>query len=219
MSYATLLVTLTAMLVFVPPLAATGFGVGIGFAISMAVLVAAALAASETPRMRRLALALLALVLAAELLAWCVGSTPVLIAARVSDAVYLVYVAGVVLRHVLSRERSTRDAVLGGVCVYLLLGLVFYALFCIVETGRPGAFLAGGSVVADSGGAARPLGRYPTLLYYSFVTLTTLGYGDTVPVSPFARSLAVTAAVVGQLYLVVLMAGLVGLHLAQRRER
>ena len=56
------------------------------------------------------------------------------------------------------------------------------------------------------------------LFYYSYVTLATLGYGDINPVSPEARSLAITEAVVGQLYLVVLVAGLVGIHLTDRRS-
>ena len=56
------------------------------------------------------------------------------------------------------------------------------------------------------------------LFYFSYVTLTTLGYGDIGPVSPAARALAITEAIVGQLYLVVLVAGLVGMHLSPRRN-
>ena len=57
------------------------------------------------------------------------------------------------------------------------------------------------------------------LFYYSYVTLATLGYGDINPVSPQARSLAITEAIVGQLYLVVMVAGLVGLRLAHLQRR
>jgi hypothetical protein len=116
-------------------------------------------------------------------------------------------------------NRRTSDAVLGGVCVYLLMGTAFYNLFCIVEIASPGAFLAGGETLRDVGGENLRDGRYPDLLYFSFVTLTTLGYGDVAPVSPFARSLATAAAVAGQLYLAILMAGLVGMHIANRRDR
>jgi hypothetical protein len=56
------------------------------------------------------------------------------------------------------------------------------------------------------------------LFYYSYVTLATLGYGDINPVGPEARSLAITEAIVGQLYLVVLVAGLVGMSLGQRKR-
>jgi hypothetical protein len=57
------------------------------------------------------------------------------------------------------------------------------------------------------------------LIYYSFVTLTTVGYGDVTAASMIARSYSVLEAVIGQLYLTVLVAGLVGLHISQSTER
>ena len=59
----------------------------------------------------------------------------------------------------------------------------------------------------------------PEMIYYSFITLTTLGYGDIVPVSPSARSLATLEALTGQLYLTVLVARLVGLHITHASRR
>ena len=56
------------------------------------------------------------------------------------------------------------------------------------------------------------------LTYFSFVTLTTLGYGDILPLTPIATSLAYLEAVIGQLYIAILIAGLVGTHLSQRAE-
>jgi hypothetical protein len=131
----------------------------------------------------------------------------------------MVFVAGVLLRHVLGPDRNTRDAILGGVCVYLLMGSAFYNIFCLVEIASPGAFLAGGELLSDYQGQRLHDAGYPELLYFSFVTLTTLGYGDVTPVSPFARSLSTAAAVTGQLYLTILMAALVGMHIAERRNR
>jgi hypothetical protein len=57
------------------------------------------------------------------------------------------------------------------------------------------------------------------LFYFSFVTMTTLGYGDISPVAPLARSLAYLQAVVGQMYIAILVAGLVSAHVAARTER
>ncbi len=54
-----------------------------------------------------------------------------------------------------------------------------------------------------------------TFLYYSFVTITTLGYGDIFPVSTAAKSCAILEAVIGQLYLVITVAWLVGVHISQ----
>ena len=56
------------------------------------------------------------------------------------------------------------------------------------------------------------------LTYFSFVTLTTLGYGDVLPLVPVAESLAYLEAVIGQLYIAILIAGLVGTHFSQRAE-
>ena len=58
-----------------------------------------------------------------------------------------------------------------------------------------------------------------TFIYYSFVTITTLGYGDVTPVADVAKSFSFIEAVVGQIYLVVLVARLVGIHIAQSMER
>jgi hypothetical protein len=61
-------------------------------------------------------------------------------------------------------------------------------------------------------------GEPTAVLYFSFATLTTLGYGDIVPVSAIARTLATLEAITGQLYLAVLVARLVGLHIAESLE-
>ena len=219
MSYATLLLALTALLVLGPQLYASSYASPARFVLSLAVIAAAALAASDTPRLRRTALGLLAFPLAGEILMRTVGTPALRIGASVTLSAYLGFLLVVMLRHVFDPERRTQDAVLGGICVYLLLGTVFYFFFCIVESASPGSFLAGGAALVDAGGAARPEGRYPDLLYFSLVTLTTLGYGDVVPTTPLARSLATAAAVRGQLYLAILMAGLVGQHLAQSGKR
>jgi len=96
-----------------------------------------------------------------------------------------------------SREPAHRIAV--AVAVYLMLGLIWTRLYQMVELASPGAFRI-------------PAGESPsgaTLLYYSFVTLATLGYGDISPVNIVARDLAVLEAIVGQLYLVILISRLV----------
>ena len=80
--------------------------------------------------------------------------------------------------------------------------------YAATELNLPGSFYG------LAGGGHDEMTR--ELFYYSYVTLTTLGYGDIGPVSPVARSLVTLEAVVGQLYLVVLVASLVGMFLADR---
>jgi hypothetical protein len=91
---------------------------------------------------------------------------------------------------------------------YLLAGAIFGVLHWSVELAWPGSY----ANIGDNTGGA-PMG---SALYFSFVTLATLGYGDIVPRLPLARGLAVIEAVGGQLYLAVLIARLVGAYMHSR---
>jgi hypothetical protein len=132
------------------------------------------------------------------------------IAARVVDLVAIVsflllaiWVA--VEQVVLSPGSVTRNRVTGALCLYLLLGVLWAVLFAVVELIVPTAFDHGAPAAGD------PIEHF---LYYSFVTLTTLGYGDVTPVHPVARTLSYLEAVIGQLYVAVLIASLVGRYVA-----
>ena len=85
--------------------------------------------------------------------------------------------------------------------------MIFALLFTVIAELRPGSFHF--AVARPPEFAARPLAD---MVYYSFVTLATLGYGDIVPLSPSAKGLAILEAIVGQIYLVVVVARLVSLY-------
>ena len=121
----------------------------------------------------------------------------------------LLILTGLVLEHVFREGPITADRVRGAVAAYLLLGLVWTFGYILVERFSPGAIQAGGGSPKNSAHFA----------YFSFVTLTTLGYGDTVPVHPVARSLAIAEALVGQLYPAILIARLVSLQISAREGR
>jgi voltage-gated potassium channel Kch len=95
----------------------------------------------------------------------------------------------------------TTHRIMGGVAAYLLLGVIWAEAYALVEMLHPGSF-QGPVHVADGPRA---------WLYFSFVTLTTVGYGDVLPVHPLARSLAIFEAVTGSLFLTILLARLVTL--------
>jgi hypothetical protein len=116
--------------------------------------------------------------------------------------------AGLLLGDVLSKGPVTADKIYGALCVYLLIGLTWGFMLLTLEGVQPGSFSLGLS--QPSGIAKDPA----TLVYFSFVTLSTVGYGDITPLSPPARSLAFMEAIIGQIYLAVLVARLVGLHIA-----
>lgn len=112
------------------------------------------------------------------------------------------YVAAVILRDVVRAPRVTSQTIVGAMCVYVLLGVAWGFLYSSVDALDPASF----ANALPGDGTAR-------FVYFSMVTLTTLGYGDVTPLSSVARGLAVVEAIAGQVFLAVLMARLVGLHL------
>ena len=108
-----------------------------------------------------------------------------------------------VARAVFEPGRITYHRVIGAILLYLTIGLVFVALYTLVGAYSPNAF-SGLTVAAR-------VSLPSDLVYFSFTTLTTVGYGDIVPVDPVARSLSNIEAIVGQLYPATLLARLVSL--------
>jgi Ion channel len=124
-------------------------------------------------------------------------------------------IAGVTLSVVVARAvfgpgKVTFHRIVGGVLLYLTIGLTFVALFGVVALNVPDALKG---LDAQHGNFAIA----GNLIYFSFVTLTTVGYGDIVPVHPYARGLANLEAVIGQLYPATLLARLVTLELTGER--
>jgi hypothetical protein len=128
------------------------------------------------------------------------------IVAETVALLFLSYVAVLILAFVLRARQVDLGIVLGSVCVYLLVALMYANVYHLIERAAPGSF------AFPDGAAAR--GMESALQYFSFVTITTLGYGDIQPVTRLARMVSVLEAVIGQLYLVILVARLVGLHTA-----
>ena len=116
----------------------------------------------------------------------------------------------VVARAVFGPGRITYHRVLGAVLLYLIIGLIFVALYGFVALESPEAFTNLPALHGDFAIAGN-------LIYFSFVTLTTTGYGDIAPLHPYARSLANVEAIIGQIYPATLLARLVTLELAHER--
>lgn len=135
------------------------------------------------------------------------------------EAAFLGFLATVVTRQLLSEDDVSGHAILAGISVYLLMAFLFNYLYFLVELVEPGSFQLYGqamnlrALATDAGVISHEL------LYYSFTTLTTVGYGDITPVSQASRGLAALEAVAGQLYIAILVARLVGLHIAKRVRR
>jgi hypothetical protein len=128
---------------------------------------------------------------------------------RILFALFLAYVLIIILSHIFREREVTEDLITGAVCAYLLIGILWTFIFYFVELAKAGSFSLATAPGQDIG----------SFFYFSFVTLATLGYGDIVPLTSPARSLAVLEAVTGQLYLAVTIARLVGVHASQFRVR
>ena len=119
---------------------------------------------------------------------------------------FLALVAVQFLRFLLRAPRVTAQVLEAGISTYLVFGLLWMLAYMLVGRLIPGAFAFSGDP------AAGQTMNGSNALYYSFVTLTTMGYGDILPVSRVARMLAMLEATTGVLYMSVLIARLVGLY-------
>ena len=120
----------------------------------------------------------------------------------------IIYLVG---RAVLAPGEITRHRILGAVALYLGLGMAFASAYRLSWELVPAS-------LANIGSDTSVSRAYSSTLYFSFVTLTSVGYGDILPVQPFVRALTNLEAIIGQLYPATLLARLVTLELEQRRR-
>ncbi len=178
-------------------------------------LLSAVFAASEN---RRTGMAALALAVPLVLLGGMnllIDQKAIVILYHLLGISFLGFTVVVILASLARQQRVTFNMICAALCVYLLLAVLWAIVYSLLEVLRPGSFVFG---LAEEGETCRMrFGAEQSIfpLYYSLVTMTTLGYGDIVPTSPSARMLAAVQAVIGQLYLAVLVARLVGLQISQ----
>jgi hypothetical protein len=147
-------------------------------------------------------------------IAACVALAPIVLFVNSASVVGLTYLLPVVLlvtatlpvtiSRTLQHRRITHETVLGALCAYVLVGLLFAFIYLAVDELRDGPFFAQEGPHAQS-----------EFLYYSFVSLTTLGFGDLSPAVGLPQALTVLEALTGQIFLVTLVARLVTLWVRQ----
>jgi hypothetical protein len=174
-----------------------------------AVLVSAVYALSQ--KIRNLAIAaLLAIPMLFSIWSqYFVRSDAIFLIGRICGVLFIAFTIFHILRHIFQEQEVTKDTIAGAAAVYMLFALMWSFLYGVLDLVEPGSF-----AISES----QTLGERNIFLYYSFVTITTLGYGDVTPVTYIAASLAVLEAVVGQLYLVVLIAWLVGMYVSKKSK-
>jgi hypothetical protein len=133
-------------------------------------------------------------------------------------ALFFAFIAVIVLAAVLRDRTVTGDTISGAMCVYFLMGTMWAFLFMLVEAVHPGSFRLGeGETIAADPAHLRPV-PLSLFLYFSLVTLSTVGFGDIVPLSGPARGLATLEGIIGQFYMAVLVARLVGLYIVHSQR-
>jgi len=216
-TYGRLLVAILLSLV-AQPLLALHFGHPrwFGLAFFMLVLLAALEAAQAARRTRRIAwtLALVAIVTSWLYLASQEASLDdrhpwieslLAIINHTTSMVFLAFVVAMLVRRTLAPGTITGARIVAAICTYLLLGILWGEAYRSLEVAY-GGVLSTGAATTDV-----------EFTYFSFTTLTTLGYGDITPVHTSARVLAYLEAVTGVLYLATLVARLVALHIAHEQ--
>ncbi|MEM7482726.1 MAG: ion channel [Acidobacteriota bacterium] len=182
-------------------------GAFISFAFSL-VFMAGALIGGLSVGWRRFAIALACLSIALSWLEDLPGAKALDLANLAVSILFMAFVCWQLLREVFRPGDVNAHRLRGAVAVYLVVGFIFALIYGFVEALAPGSFRGLG-----------PEGFGEDLhhaMYFSFVTLTTLGYGDITPESEFAQMLVVVEAVVGQLFLAVLIGRLVSLSVPSR---
>jgi hypothetical protein len=197
---------LLVMAFVLPPLLPPGGGRSlVADAVAALLLLSGVLALREWRLVRLVLLPVAFVTLAMDLGSWFlpIARPWVLGTSLVSLLLFLAVVLGQTLRS----GPITFHRIQGAIAAYVLLGVLWAYAYALVEALRPGAFT----------GPLDPADSARAFLYFSFVTLTTTGYGDVLPVHPAARSLANLEAVTGTLYVAILVARLVSLAVVSGR--
>ena len=132
----------------------------------------------------------------------------------IGESLFLSLVGIKILTDLFRSKKVTEDSLAGAVCVYLLIGLVWTYLYLIIEVFIPGSF---SFTQGDARMQMWVSSEFYPFYYFSLVTMTTVGYGDLLPVSTAARSLATMEGILGQIYLTILVARLVGMYLMHQQ--
>jgi hypothetical protein len=210
-----LLISLLAFIGLYPLLMGEIVGRIAGGLILAVIFVAGTITASESRSHRSISIALAILALGLQA-AWLASHQTIVDIAFVGVfAAFCLYTALVILRHVLAPGPVLAETVHAALSVYILLAIFWAGAYALVEIIVPGSFSLGDT----SGAHVQQVGAYlfADMLHLSIATLTSTGYGDILPVAPFARSLSQLEQLVGVFYIAVLISRLIGLYPSQDR--
>lgn len=121
------------------------------------------------------------------------------------SAVFLMQMLAMIWTHIEKENEITTDLIMAAASAYILLGLLWAYAYYFLESFHPDSFRVD----------EKPVDELWNFYYYSFVTLTTVGYGDILALTKPARALSILEAILGQLYLAIMISRLVSIHVSQ----
>ena len=139
-----------------------------------------------------------------------IQTLPILVIGKLFGALFFVLVIFHILRFIYGQREVRKELLVAAAVVYLMIAVMWAYFYSVLEMIHPGSFNLPDNTIGL---------MQNRFIYFSFVTITTLGYGDITPNTSFASSLSMVEAVVGQLYMTVQVAWLVGIHVASHYEK
>ena len=206
-----ILAALFCLIVFHPILPSQGWGGFLLGSLLAFVVLSGIIAANNERQIMRQLIGIGALSLVLDWLATFSPQFPIL--TSIAFALYGLFiniVTVVIIIQVMKSTKVTANVISGAIAGYLLIGISGTFLAALLESLDPGAFMTGGQPL-------EPATQLSSLMYYSLVTLSTIGYGDITPTTAAARSLSLLLGLSGQIYLTVLIAMLIGKYLNERQ--
>jgi len=182
------------------------------------VLMGFALVLRETRKILLSALVIV-IILIAELSNLGGASGVKLVMASAIELLFLGYISMVILSRVLRAKRINVHEICGALCVYLMMGLMWTLIYFMIEFTWPGSYSSLPHCgVTDTIDFDTVMNIFSSLLYFSYITMTSVGYGDCVPLTIMSRGFSNLEAVMGQLYIAIIVSRLVGLYLLNRQH-
>jgi voltage-gated potassium channel len=134
---------------------------------------------------------------------------------NITNIAYLGLICAFLGEHILTTRRVTLEVIFAAMCLYMIIAVLWAAIYTNLELFYGDAFTFQGQLAQEAGVNSDNLYRH--MMYYSFVTLSTLGYGDIIPVHLVAKNWAAMEAMIGQFFIAIIIARLVSIYTVQEQ--
>ena len=135
---------------------------------------------------------------------------------NITNIIYFTLICAFLGQYILTTRRVTLEVIFAAMCLYMILAILWAAIYTNLELYYTNAFTFNGQLAGDAGVVQGSIFRQ--MIYFSFVTLSTLGYGDILPVHKVSQSWAGVEAMIGQFFIAIVIARLVSVYTVEEEE-